>query len=165
MLFFTKENSLNMDKNRIHVNELEYILKDEKVLEVEEVEIESIPEKFNFIWNGNIPKTFKLERKYNLYTRSNLEKPTFDILRDYVLEYKNEKGNKISISFSEVGKPLRDYQVQEGKLSKINDTDVNISYYKKMYIVRFKYQNIYFDIEAENISLDELTLLLKTMLK
>lgn len=169
VVFFTQNNfileSNNHVKSSIHINELEELFLSEQVLEVEEVDIEDIPKKFDFILVVSLPTSFKLERQYNLYTRSNIEVDTFDVLRDYVFEYKNANGSKIIISFSETGKPLKDYLIKEGASSKINETNVFISQYQKKYIVLFHYKNINFCIEAEDISIEELTLLLKSIVK
>lgn len=169
VVFFTQNNfileSNNHVKSSIHINELEELFLSEQVLEVEEVDIEDIPKKFDFILAVSLPTSFKLERQYNLYTRSNIEVDTFDVLRDYVFEYKNANGSKIIISFSETGKPLKDYLIKEGASSKINETNVFISQYQKKYIVLFHYKNINFCIEAEDISIEELTLLLKSIVK
>ncbi len=169
VVFFTQNNfileSNNHVKSSIHINELEELFLSEQVLEVEEVDIEDIPKKFDFILAVSLPTSFKLERQYNLYTRSNIEVDTFDVVRDYVFEYKNANGSKIIISFSETGKPLKDYLIKEGASSKINETNVFISQYQKKYIVLFHYKNINFCIEAEDISIEELTLLLKSIVK
>lgn len=167
VIFFSQKDLIFKTNNNenIHVNKLDNLLQSEKVLEVEEVDIENIPEKFNFINNINLPKSFTLDRRYNLYTRSNIEVSVFDILRDYVFQYRDINGNKIVISFSEIGTPLKDYIVKNEVTSKINNIDVYISQYEDLYIVTFMYRDLYFSIEAENVNVEELTLLLESIIK
>ena len=165
VIYFGYDNVDLKTNDNIYVNNLEDVLQKDMVFEVEEIDFESIPNKFNFILDVNISKTFKLVRKYNLYTRSNLEVNAFDILRDYVFEYTNENGGQIIISFSEIGKPLRDYYIIDGKSSKINDIDVIIAQYENTFMVTFEYNNIFFDIETNNITIEELKSLLKSIVK
>ncbi len=165
IVFYSNNTSKHNDiKNNIHINKLENLQR-EMTFEVNEEEIENIPQKFDFILNINIPKDFDLKRKYNLYTRSNIEVNTFDILRDYVFEYKNNKGSKIVVSFSETGRPLKDYNLTVETLSKINNTDILISQYQNLYLVSFNYKKIFFAVETENISIEELTSLLESIIK
>lgn len=154
----------NATKN-IHINKLDNFSHGDSVFEVDEVEIVKIPEKFDFILKLKVPKSLMLVRQYNIYTRSNIEVDEFDILRDYVLEYSGAGESKIVISFSEIGKPLKDYKLIEEVPSKINNTDVFISKYQGLYIVSFSYNGLYFVVEANSINDKELITLLESIIK
>ena len=72
----------------------------------------------------------------------------------------------IIISFSEIEKPLRDYEIAEGKnISKIGDVEVIISEWEQMYIATFEYKDIYFDIETTGITQEQLVDLLKSIIE
>ena len=71
----------------------------------------------------------------------------------------------ITIAYSESNTPIRDYFIDDGKSSIIKNTNLVISKYNTMYIVTFKYNDIYFDIETSNIEENELIDLLESIIK
>ena len=85
-------------------------------------------------------------------------------LNNYVIEYFNDE-RRITIAYSKTNTPIRDYFIDDGKSSIINNTNLVISKYNTMYIVTFKYNDIYFDIETSNIKEDELITLLQSIIK
>ena len=85
-------------------------------------------------------------------------------LNNYVIEYFNDE-KRITIAYSKTNTPIRDYFIDDGKSSIINNTNLVISKYNTMYIVTFKYNDIYFDIETSNIKEDELITLLESIIK
>lgn len=85
-------------------------------------------------------------------------------LNNYVIEYFNDD-RKITIAYSKDKTPIRDYFIEDGKSSIINNTNLVISKYNTMYIVTFKYNDIYFDIETSNIEENELIALLESIIK
>ena len=85
-------------------------------------------------------------------------------LNNYVIEYFNDE-RRITIAYSKTNTPIRDYFIDDGKSSIINNTNLVISKYNTMYIVTFKYNDIYFDIETSNIKEDELITLLESIIK
>ena len=85
-------------------------------------------------------------------------------LNNYVIEYFNDE-RRITIAYSKTNTPIRDYFIDDGKSSIINNTNLVISKYNTMYIVTFKYNDIYFDIETSNIKENELITLLESIVK
>ena len=85
-------------------------------------------------------------------------------LNNYVIEYFNDE-RRITIAYSKTNTPIRDYFIDDGKPSIINNTNLVISKYNTIYIVTFKYNDIYFDIETSNIKEDELITLLESIIK
>ena len=83
---------------------------------------------------------------------------------NYVIEYVNDE-RRITIAYSKTNTPIRDYFIDDGKPSIINNTNLVISKYNTIYIVTFKYNDIYFDIETSNIKEDELITLLESIIK
>ena len=85
-------------------------------------------------------------------------------LNNYVIEYFNDE-RRITIAYSKTNTPIRDYFIDDGKPSIIKNTNLVISKYNTIYIVTFKYNDIYFDIETSNIKEDELITLLESIIK
>lgn len=130
------------------------------------VEITSIPEKFEFINNIELPSEYKLDSSYEIFTRENLNTTECDLLHDYVFNYSKDYENSIKVAFSEVEEPIRDYFLNNSKkTSKIGDVDVIISQYEKMYVATFRCKDIYFDIETNGITEEEIINLLESIIK
>ena len=134
--------------------------------DVQTVEINSLPEKSEFINNIALPSEYKLDNSYELFTRENFNTTEYSLLHDYVFNYSKDYENTIKVAFSEVGEPIRDYFLDDSKkVSKIGDVDVIISQYEKMYVATFKCKEIYFDIETNGITEEELVNLLESIIK
>ncbi len=134
--------------------------------DVETVEINSLPERFEFINNIALPSGYKLENSYEIYTRENYDTAEYSLLHDYVFNYSEDYENTIKVAFSEVGEPIRDYFLDDSKkVSKIGNVDVIISQYEKMYVATFKCKEINFDIETNGITEVELANLLESIIK
>ena len=139
---------------------------DVKKIDGKKEEIVKLSNEFQFIDTIKIPNGLKLTSAYYIYTRGNQEVKEYNVLRDYVFEYEEENKTKdITIAFSKVGKPLRDYYIDgQDKKSVIGDVELVIAQYKEMYIVRFYNQDIYFDIETNGITETELVDLLQSII-
>ena len=100
-------------------------------------------------------------------TRKDFSDKDYSIAHDYIWDYSNEAENRtIRIAFSKIGKPLRDYYLSsEEKISKIENTDVIITQYEKLYLAEFKMNDVYFDIETSGITQTELVDLLVSIIK
>ena len=134
--------------------------------DVQTGEISSLPEKFEFINNIALPSEYKLENSYEVYTRENYDNAEYSSLHDYVFNYSKDYENTIKVAFSEVGEPIRDNFLDDSKkISKIGDVDVIISQYEKMYVATFKCKGIYFDIETNGITEEELVNLLESIIE
>ena len=122
--------------------------------------------KYNFIKNIAIPNEYKLTDCYNVYIKDSQDSEKYDVLHDYVFYYEKDSINKIRISFSEKGEPLRDYFIDNDKenISRIGELELIISQWKEMYIVTFEYEDIYFDIETTGITENQLVDLLESLI-
>ena len=130
------------------------------------VEMTSIPEKFEFINNITLPSEYKLANSYEIFTKENHDTAEYSLLHDYVFYYSKDYENSIKVAFSEVGEPIRDYFLDDSKkISKIGNVDVIISQYEKVYVATFKCKEIYFDIETNGITEEELVNLLESIIK
>lgn len=157
-----KEESLNIELN---INKIKDMLMTQLDADTKTIDVEELPEKFNFMEDVIIPEKYKLESSYNVYVKESKDIEEYNILHDYVFIYKKDDLNDIKIAFSEIENPLRDYYIEEGeKISKIGDVEVIISQWKQMYIVSFEYENIYFDIETTGITENQLITLLESII-
>ena len=133
--------------------------------DVKIIEIENLPEEFTFVENLLVPNEYEFENGYTVYTRENIDTAEYNVLHDYVLNYRKDDLNEIKIAFSKVESPIRDYFIGDGeKISKIGNVELKVSQWEKMYIVTFEYDDIYFDIETTGITENELVDLLKSII-
>lgn len=135
--------------------------------DVKIIGITKLPEEFNFIKNIKIPEDYKLnDNYYNIYVKSNMNVAEYDKLHDYVFRYEKDNTNDIKIAFSKVEEPIRDYRIEEnGKKSIVAGVDMIIYHSQKykMYMAEFKCNDIYFDIETNDITENELVELLESI--
>ena len=161
----------NENNNEIYVNNFDKASGALKIdADVKPVSLSELPSKFNYISSLDIPKDLKQTEMYSLYFSDDgkeIKNRKYDILHDYVIWYENEEDQrKIKIAFSEIDKPVRDYQLGESeKMSKINNVDVEISKYKDLYLVTFKYNDLFFDVETNQITIEELVDVLESIIK
>lgn len=152
-------------KVEININKLKELAMTSLDADVQTITMESLPEKFAFMKKIILPEEYQLEGSYNIYVRSDREIEKYDILHDYVFNYRKDSTNDITIAFSELEEPLRDYYIDgANKVSKIGDVELIISQWKQMYIVTFEYKGIYFDIETTGITEKELIEMLQSII-
>jgi len=115
-------------------------------------------------FTSKIPEKFECYRFYTLsipeYKDANLKEEYR--LHDYVFEYHTESGGDATIAICSNEEPLRDYffKCDNPKQSEINGVPVMIYGYQNSFMVQFFYENIYYDIETSNVTLEELEELL-----
>lgn len=117
--------------------------------------------------NISLPKELSLARKYMIYTNNQDSlSDEYNILHDYVYIYNNSDNSKeVTIALSLVGLPLKSYKYYDiGKESIINNNEVIIYGSNDYYNIIFEYNKYNFDIETRNITLEELTALLKSII-
>ena len=163
----SENNGIRIELNINKIKDMASLDIDLRKIDAKREEIENISNKFIFMRNIEIPKDLSLKNSYMLYTRSDFEVKVYDLLHDYVFNYSDEKEErKITIVFSEVEEPLRDYYFGEGKKkSKIGDVEVKISQYKELYMATFTYNEVNFDIETKGITENELVELLVSIIE
>lgn len=131
-------------------------------------EINSVNLPWNDMFNNiNIPKDLDKFYGYGVYTKNDSNNE-YNILNSYVYEYFNLDNNrKIKIAFSNTNRPIRDYffDIDYAKKSNINDNKLLIYQSEDTYFTEFKYSEYYFDIETHGISIDELIIFLKSIIK
>lgn len=157
-----KEETLKID---LQINETHKTGEAEIDGMVETISTDKIPEEMNFMERIVVPQNFKQTEIYKVYIRSNPDIRKYDLLHDYVFFYQKDEEHSIRVLLSTVGEPLRNYYIGNAdKISKIGDIELKISGGEKMYIASFKIKKIYFDIETDGITENDLVELLKSII-
>ena len=154
-------------KIALSINQLKELGNTSLDADVKIISIKKLPEEFQFMNQLKLLNELKLKNAYTVYTKDNIKNKEYTILHDYVFSYTSSDNKKsIQIAFSKIEKPLRDYFFNDiGKESEIGDTKLMISQYNNMYIATFEKDSIYFDIETEGITQEELVDLLISIIQ
>ncbi len=114
------------------------------------------------------PDTWEVVNFYCLSTRGYKADGVGDEYRlhDYVFECQTGQGGEATIALCTFEAPLRDYfiECENSKQSNINGVPLTIYGYESSYMVQFSYENVNYDIETNNIALEELEALLTSIL-
>lgn len=115
-------------------------------------------------FTAGIPDIWECEDIYSLSTINYTDAEHLNEyhIHDYVFTFCTEAGGKATISLCPTEKPLQDCIVicDNPKESEIHGIPLTIYGFESGYMVQFSYQNINYDIEVTNISLEELENLL-----
>lgn len=111
-----------------------------------------------------IPNTWECSDFYALSTRDYKDADRKDEYRlhDYVFDYHTENGGRATIALCSFEAPLRDEFIScdNPEKSEINGVSVVIYGTQDYFMVQFSYENVNYDIETNNITLEELETLL-----
>jgi len=115
----------------------------------------------------DIPKDLDKISKYIFYLKENKESKEYNILGNYEIIYDNGNDRTIKVSYSKDNKPVRDYFFSDegSKTTTINDINLTIYKYNTIYFTEFNYNGYNFDMETNNISEQELSNLLISIIK
>lgn len=115
----------------------------------------------------NIPKDLDKTDKYIFYFRENKESKDYNILGNYEIIYSNDNDRSINVKYSKDNKPVRDYYFSEdgSKTTTINGVELKIYKFENIYFTEFKSNDYNFDIETSNITEQELSTFLLSVLK
>ena len=119
-------------------------------------------------FKDKIPEKFTCKDFYSLYAPVYKESDFIKeySLHDYVFEYLVESGGEVTVSICSFEEPLRDYFMCDNSVkSKINGVAVWIYGYQGSFMVRFQYDDIYYDIETNDVALEEVEDLLESIIK
>lgn len=160
-LILTKNNAnflmkINDDNSQIMVNKL--------------IKIEEIKRNDNKYLSENRDLTDSIECEFldNKIIPQDLDKyNTYSVLNNTVYEYFNQITNRyVKLSSAKDNIPFIDYNFEDnGKTTKINDILLKIYQYENKYFTIFKYQELNFMIETNDITLKELVTLLNSILE
>ena len=89
------EENLKID---LKINSIKEISETKLDGKVENINNEDIPENLQFIKSIIVPKDFKISNMYNIYVRSNIDIQKYDLLHEYVCEYRKYENKQIRIA-------------------------------------------------------------------
>lgn len=166
-------NCINLDnysKEIININKITKISNKMLDIKYENINIETLSEDYNFISKLYVPINFKDIKAYKILSKhidNNSMSKNYDNLINYSLIYNNEQKKQLIISFSKTNEPVRDYYFssENSKVSKINNKEIFIYQYEKIYMTKFNYNNIYFDIETQNINEEEFLTIISSIVR
>lgn len=115
----------------------------------------------------DIPKDLDKTSMYIYYFRENKESKDYNILGNYEIIYGDDLDRSIDVKYSKDRKPVRDYHFSEEKsqTTSINGIEFKIYKFENIYFTEFKFNDYYFDIETSNITEQELSNFLLSILK
>lgn len=113
-------------------------------------------------FTDKIPDSYEYCNFYSLSTRGDTNLKDEYRLHDYVFEYKIGNGGETTIAICSFEEPLIDCFIEcdNPKQSEINGVPFLIYGIQDNFMVQFSYENIYYDIETSNVTLEELEELL-----
>ena len=115
---------------------------------------------------NNSKKNTQNRSKVNTNTNTINSDSEDKILSNYIIEYTNGSDRNIKILYSYNTNFSNDYLYDiDSKITTINGIDLKIYKYKYMYFIKFNYNNYNFYIETSNITLEELSKFLVSILK
>lgn len=158
---------LNDFEISIKINKLNNLSITKLDLDIKDVETNNMTFPNAFDYNKvKLPNDINKIKKSIIYTK-NEKQNDYTNLNSHILNYYNDNEAKnIRVAFSDKNKPVRDYYFSDenAAISIIKDKSLMIYSYEKTFFVEFHYNNYYFDIEANNISQDELIDLLGSII-
>lgn len=147
---------LDMDVKISHYTDI-YADEWETVMEAFEQAIGMSYEKFT----KKLPASYQRTAFYSIDTPTAPKRGEY-VPHDYVFEFLAENGGEVKITVCADEEPLRDcfFMCENPKESKINGMTAIIYSVQDSFMVRFSYDTVNYDIDARNITLEELENLL-----
>ena len=107
-----------------------------------------------------LPDDLRLNQDYGVLVKdASLE---YNIVHDYVFEFIGNNDRWVHITYSMIEEPLKDYFItSDNRVSIIDGVEVLLYQYEEQYIVDFKYNDMYYEIEANHVTLEELLTLIR----
>ena len=164
-LFYEEDQNILEDKeDQIYVNEIvsEDDLSDDisnldvKILNTDSSTFSVTP------LEVQVPSDLELDSIYFVYVKDQ-KSGAYTIIHDTIETYKGDDRG-LNIAYSYAGEVLRDVDVPEGKMSVIQDTNVMISSMDESFIIEFQYDGVNYDIESYHLTLDEVLMIVRSII-
>ena len=151
-IYIDEYNNSNTNKNE------SYTTSSKPNINIENIKFEELLKEpnYSFISNLNIPANLN-NKTYQKITENN-------ILKNYKITYQNND-RIITISISDKYEFIRNNNKGNETNIKINNHDLTIYQNEYIYTITFTYNNLSIDIETNNITYQELTNLLASIIK
>ena len=117
-------------------------------------------------FTAKISDTFVCKSFYSVDVPANTTRSEYTT-HDYVFEYQTESSGVATITICSVDEPLIDYfmMCDNPEQSEINGVSVEVYGYQNIsFIAHFSYENVNYDIKTNDITLEELQALLKSII-
>ncbi len=114
-----------------------------------------------------IPKDLTQIKNYIVYTKENKDSNEYDEIANYIMLITDGSDRSIEVKYSKDQNPLRDYYFEEenSKITTINGIDLKVYKCGNSFYTIFSYNGYNFDIETSNITEDEFTDYLVSILR
>ena len=109
-----------------------------------------------------VPSDLEFDNIYFVYVKDQ-KSGEYTIIHDTIETYKGND-RALNIAYSSLGEVIRDVDVPEGKLSVIQDTNVMISSMDESFIIEFQYDGVNYDIESYHLTLDEVLMIVRSII-
>ena len=164
---------INKENNTIlNINDLSKVGMTKLDADVKTVSGVNIPYPFKVNENQNeewfiIPRDLTQTKNYIVYVKKDKDSKEYDTVANYIMLITDGNERSIEVKYSEEQEPLRDYYFSEedSKITTINNIDLKIYKYENSFYTTFSYNGYYFDIETSNITEQEFSNYLVSILK
>ncbi len=165
--YIDKENNITLN-----INDLAKVGMTKLDADVKTVSGVNIPYPFKVNENQNeewfiIPRDLTQTKNYIVYVKKDKDSKEYDTVANYIMLITDGNERSIEVKYSEEQEPLRDYYFSEedSKITTINNIDLKIYKYENSFYTTFSYNGYYFDIETSNITEQEFSNYLVSILK
>ena len=169
------ENKTYIDKENnitLNINDLSKVGMTKLDADIKTVSGVNIPYPFKVNENQNeewfiIPSDLTQTKNYIVYVKKDKDSKEYDTVANYIMLITDGNERSIEVKYSEEQEPLRDYYFSEedSKITTINNIDLKIYKYENSFYTTFSYNGYYFDIETSNITEQEFSNYLVSILK
>ena len=164
---------INKENNTIlNINDLSKVGMTKLDADVKTVSGVNIPYPFKVNENQNeewfiIPRDLTQTKNYIVYVKKDKDSKEYDTVANYIMLITDGNERSIEIKYAKEQEPLRDYYFSEenSKITTINGIDLKIYKYENSFYTTFSYNGYYFDIETSNITEQEFSNYLVSILK
>ena len=164
---------INKENNTIlNINDLSKVGMTTLDTDVKTVSGVNIPYPFKVNENQNeewfiIPTDLTQTKNYIVYVKKDKDSKEYDTVANYIMLITDGNERSIEVKYAKEQEPLRDYYFSEedSKITTINGIDLKIYKYENSFYTTFSYNGYYFDIETSNITTQELSDYLVSILR
>ena len=164
---------INKENNTIlNINDLSKVGMTTLDTDVKTVSGVNIPYPFKVNENQNeewfiIPSDLTQTKQYIVYVKKDKDSKEYDVVANYIMLITDGNERSIEVKYAKEQEPLRDYYFSEedSKITTINGIDLKIYKYENSFYTTFSYNGYYFDIETSNITTQELSDYLVSILR
>lgn len=167
--YIDKENNITLN-----INDLSKVGMARLDIDIKTVNGVNIPYPFKTNENSNldkelfiIPSDLTQTKNFIVYTRRDKDSKEYDVIANYIMLITDGNDRNIEIKYSKDQQPLRDYYFSEdnSKITIINGTDLKIYKYEENFYATFSYNDYNFNIETSNITEQEISNYLVSILR